>query len=99
MGMEKDRKEEERELHDRLRGDLKDDKLYSSNKKFYSITRSNRGFVKNWLLERCSGKKVLDYCCGDGKTAIWAAGVGAEAFGIDISIVSIENANLKGKSK
>ena len=65
MGMEKDRKEEERELHDRLRGDLKDDKLYTSNKKFYSITRSNRAFVKNWLLEPeilSPPQKGLNHC-------------------------------------
>lgn len=89
------RKLEEKTLHDQLRGDLKSDSYYTSNKKFYTITQSNREFVKNWLLERSKGKRVLDYCCGDGNFAIWLAENGAMAYGIDISPVSIENATNK----
>lgn len=60
--MVEDRREKERELHDALRGELRDDSYYTSNIKFYSITRSSRNFVKNWLLQRCASKKALDYC-------------------------------------
>lgn len=100
------RKEEERELHDKLRGDHVDESRYLTNKKFYSIASSNRRFVEDWLKERCEGKKVLDYCCGNGQTAIFCAEAGADSWGIDISPVSIENAEelasergVKGKTK
>jgi ubiquinone/menaquinone biosynthesis C-methylase UbiE len=85
------RKVREGELHNALRGHLKDDPKYAANKKWYSITHSNRQFVKRWLLERCRGKRVLDYCCGNGEMVIWLAERGAHAFGIDISPVSIQN--------
>jgi len=82
----------EGELHDHLRGDLSNDLYYSSNKKFYSITQTNRDYVRGWLVERCKGKRVLDYCCGNGDFTIWLAERGSEAYGIDISPVSIGNA-------
>jgi SAM-dependent methyltransferase len=43
---------------------------------------------------------VLDYCCGDGTYTIWLAEAGADAYGIDISPVSVQNglvaANRRG---
>lgn len=92
MGQMEDRKKKEQAFHDHLRGDLKDNLYYTSNKKFYSISQSNRDYVKRWLAERCKGKRVLDYCCGNGDFSIWLAEAGADAYGIDISPVSIENA-------
>lgn len=85
-----DRKTIERNLHDRLRSDLAGDPRYISNEKFYAVTDRNVRFTKNWLEARCSGKRVLDYCCGYGQLTMWLAGAGAEAHGIDISPVSIE---------
>lgn len=85
-----DRKEKEAKFHDRLRGDLKNDPKYRSNEKFYSIAKSNRDYVKRLVIERCIGKRVLDYCCGSGGVTIWLAEAGAHAYGIDISPVSIE---------
>ncbi len=87
-----DRKAAERDLHDRLRGEGRDDPAYNSNKKFYSISRLNEDHVRSWILERCAGKRVLDYCCGNGEQTLWLAEHGAAAVGIDISPVSIENA-------
>ena len=87
-----ERKAKERELHDHLRGDLACDPYYTSNKKFYAITQSNRDFVKRWLTQRCPRKRVLDYCCGNGDFAVWLGEAGAEAYGIDISPVSVDNA-------
>jgi ubiquinone/menaquinone biosynthesis C-methylase UbiE len=87
-----DRKQEERELHDRLRGDLCFGSSHDANLKFYSINQSNRDFVEKYLTDRCKGKTVLDYCCGNGESALWLADAGACAYGIDISPVSIENA-------
>lgn len=85
MAQTEGRKEIERELHDQLRGDLSKEPRFTSNKKFYSITASNRDYVKSWLVQRCRDKRVLDYCCGNGDFALWLAASGAHAFGIDIS--------------
>jgi ubiquinone/menaquinone biosynthesis C-methylase UbiE len=90
--MLEDRKQQEREMHDHLVGGLAADSHYKARKKYYSIAESNRAFIKDWLAARCKGKRVLDYCCGDGDWAIWLAEEGAQAVGIDISPVSIEKA-------
>jgi ubiquinone/menaquinone biosynthesis C-methylase UbiE len=94
-----DRKVKEQELHDRLRGDLANDPYYTSNKKFYSISRSNNDYVKQWIGARCRGKRVLDYCCGNGQHTFWPAEAGADAYGIDISSVSIEIAAEEAKRR
>jgi ubiquinone/menaquinone biosynthesis C-methylase UbiE len=41
----------------------------------------------------------LDYCCGNGEFAIWLAETGAEAYGIDISPVSIYNAHRQANNR
>jgi SAM-dependent methyltransferase len=94
-----DRLARERELHDALRGDLKHNAHYTSNKKFYSIATLNVRFVDGWLRQRVSGAKVLDYCCGDGLTALFCASAGAQAWGIDISPVSVENARAAARAE
>jgi ubiquinone/menaquinone biosynthesis C-methylase UbiE len=99
MESQPDRKSVERDLHDQLRGSLKDSEHYTANKKFYSIDKTNTEFVRNWLAARCRGKKVLDYCCGNGNYTCWLAKAGAEAYGIDISPVSIENAIVQATAK
>jgi len=87
-----DRKETEREFHDALRGELAADQELHTNDKFYAIFRSNEEFVDQFAAGRTRGKRVLDYCCGYGTTARRLARAGAEAYGIDISPVSIERA-------
>jgi SAM-dependent methyltransferase len=84
------RKNNEREFHDHLRREWSVDPSYTSNKRFYVISESNREYVKQWVSERCLGKRVLDYCCGNGEFALWLAEVGANSFAIDISGASIE---------
>jgi len=98
------RKEQEREFHNRLRRGIseqrwspkieeiiKSDSLWS-NMKYYSIERKSRLLVFDWLAQRCNGRRILDYCCGNGEDSIIAAKIGAkEVIGIDISEVSIEN--------
>ena len=84
------RKEKERQLHDHLRGPLQDTASFLSNKKFYSISKTNREYVQKWLIERCRGKRILDYCCGDGDFTLNLADLGATVYGIDISHVSIK---------
>lgn len=92
-----ERKRKEAEFHNKLRAKaLKEDKTkyeyLTSNRKFYSVVRSSRAFINEWLLQRCPNKKVLDYCCGDGGVSLFLAKNGAEVTGIDISKVSIEAA-------
>lgn len=90
------RKKEEQELHNKLRSeDLKTNKeefeYYTSNSKFYSIDRGNKQYVLKWLQQRCKGKRVLDYCCGDGRYTFQCAEYGSESTGVDISDVTIKN--------
>lgn len=92
-----ERKRKEIEFHDKVRGKalLENEAEYeylTSNRKFYSIVRSSRDFVNEWLGQRCPGKKALDYCCGNGGVSLFVAKSGAEAIGIDISGESIKNA-------
>jgi len=94
------RKQKEKELHNLVREEgLKlnesEYEYYTSNKKFYSIVRRSSAFVNQWLLHRCQNKRALDYCCGNGDMSILLAKNGAEAVGIDISDISIQNAKKK----
>lgn len=89
---ETERKAAEAEFHDRLRGELRDDPRHQSNQKWYSVAAASSHFVIDYLRHRCVGKRVLDYCCGDGEFALLLARAGADVYGIDISPVSIENA-------
>lgn len=89
------RKKLEREHANRLKNLLKDvsnKEKVASNKKFYSITRSSRNFVKDWLLKNQlnDDNKFLDYCCGEGETSVSLAKQGINITGIDISDTSIE---------
>src|SRR2546427_9315383 len=96
------RKREEADFHDRLRSaDLLQDRsayeYLTSNKRFYAIDRRSRRFIEDWLVARCQGMNVLDYCCGDGRYSFVVAQHGGEATGIDISSVSIENCARKAR--
>lgn len=94
------RKEKEAAFHDAVRNESSADyKRLTTNKKFYSITRLSIGFTENWLKNNMQGKKVLDYCCGEGNFTLKFAQKGAFAYGIDISPYSIEKANSKAKQE
>lgn len=86
---EEQRKHEEAEFHDRLRGLYEADPAkyayYTSNKKFYAVTRASALFVESWLRENAAGKRVLEYGCGSGTYAAGIAKVAAHVTGIDIS--------------
>lgn len=74
-------------------------KLHFSNMKFYSITQLSSTYRDSLLFENIKGKRVLDYCCGNGEIAVEMAKRGAsEVFGIDISPVAIENASFLARS-
>jgi ubiquinone/menaquinone biosynthesis C-methylase UbiE len=99
------RKKAERDFHNRLRSDDRFGQRWSPdlesvirgdpmwvNMKYYAIERNSREAVLNWLRANCPGKRVLDYACGNGEDALFAARNGAqEVVGIDISEVSINN--------
>lgn len=99
-----ERKKEEAGFHDEIRDKkLEEDsdkhKYLTSNKKFYSITRKSQEFVNNYLIKYCSGRKSLDYCCGNGKLTFFLAKHGSKATGIDISNVSIQNCQEEAVEK
>jgi len=92
--MEK-RKQDEIEHHNKKRSHNLERSEYehlTSSNKFYSVVRSSSAFIDQWLALRCHGNKALDYCCGNGKTALFMAKNGADVVGIDISDISINNA-------
>jgi ubiquinone/menaquinone biosynthesis C-methylase UbiE len=74
-----------------MEGTIKNNPLWI-NMKYYSIERKSREFVLGWFNNNCKGKRVLDYCAGNGEDGVYIAKHGAEKVtGIDISDVSIEN--------
>ncbi len=96
-----ERKLKELEFHDRDRDQSSIEKTLSSNtyekyygnKKYYLSTRRSRQFTKDWIAAESKDKVFLDYACGNGETAIFAAQTGASlSLGFDISGVSVENA-------
>jgi ubiquinone/menaquinone biosynthesis C-methylase UbiE len=96
------RKREEAEFHDRLRGaqlqqDRHEYERLTSNKRFYAVDRQSSRFIEDWLTARCRGRRVLDYCCGDGRYSFVVARNGGVATGIDISPVSIENCRRESR--
>lgn len=73
--------------------DREEFETHFSNQKFYAITRASEAYQQEWLREHCKpGMKVLDFACGNGENAIFAAQCGSDAIGIDISPEGIENA-------
>ena len=96
-----ERKRKELEFHDRDRDQSIINKTKSTdtyekfygNKKYYSATRRSNKYVKDWLSTECKNKVFLDYACGNGGNAIFAAQAGAAlSLGFDISGVSVKNA-------
>jgi len=95
------RKLKELEFHDRDRDQSRVEKTISSdtyekyygNKKYYLANRRSRKFVKDWIATESKCRVFLDYACGNGGNAIFAAQSGAAlSLGFDISGVSVENA-------
>lgn len=98
------RKREEIEFHNRIRSAavLENSEAYEhyrSNDKFYSVDRANRELCERWLRERVPGKKVLDYCCGEGFYSLFVADVGGHVTGIDISDVSVEHCRSEAEKR
>lgn len=98
------RKAEEAAFHDMLRDPAlrENPRLYAkltSNKKWYSITRSSRSFAELYLREHCPNARALDYGCGDGLLSFLMAEAGADVVGIDISPVSVRSADQEAQRR
>jgi len=96
-----DRKIKELQFHDKDRDENIVNKTVASdtyekfygNKKYYKITKRSSLYVKNWIKRKSKDKVFLDYACGNGSNAIFAAKSGASlSLGFDISGVSVQNA-------
>jgi ubiquinone/menaquinone biosynthesis C-methylase UbiE len=102
MAATEERKIAEAEFHDKLRDpSLRDNpELHAkltANKKWYRVARKSQDFAKDYLRQHSRGAKTLDYACGDGLFTLQMADDGADAFGIDISVVSVSNAAQEAK--
>ena len=69
-----------------------------SNIKFYSVARASEKYQHDWMRQKCRpGSKVIDFACGNGENGLFAAELGADVVGIDISPEGIANANLNAQ--
>ena len=78
--------------------------LSSSHKKiegdfegFSPFLLSSYKFLQEYLRDKCKGKKILDYGCGNGVHSFWLAERGGEVIGIDLSKKSLEIAEQRAK--
>lgn len=102
------RKRKELEFHDRDRDQNRIEKSktndtfekFYGNKKYYKVTNRSDKFIRKWIVEECKNKVFLDYACGNGGIAIYAAMHGAAlSLGFDISAVSVQNARKAALKK
>ena len=72
-------------------------KKYRQNQNVYDIYAANKSYYKHFysLVNNISGKKVLDYGCGDGWFSFEMGKKSAEIWGIDISDELIKRAIAK----
>jgi SAM-dependent methyltransferase len=88
--MDEIRKEEQRTFYNRWRTGGRE---RAPNLKYYSIVDSREKFLANWFIQNATGRLVLDYGCGSGRSTRKIAEYGAaEVIGVDISEDSIANA-------
>lgn len=60
--------------------------------KFYTVAATSHAFYEELLFSDCSGKRVLEYGCGDGSHAFALADRGAQVTGIDLAEQRIRRA-------
>ncbi|SRR6266545_1909681 len=69
------------------------------NLRWYSIERRSLNYMRAQIGQRCVGKEVLDYCCGNGDEALFIGESGAaRVVGIDISEHSVQNCRARAES-
>jgi ubiquinone/menaquinone biosynthesis C-methylase UbiE len=94
------RKQLEIDFHDRYRDrelaidlDKNTFEQIHGSQRYKSIMTDTDNYMYNWVEREANNRVFLDYCCGDGGTAIHAAMSGSIlSIGIDLSLVSINNA-------
>lgn len=106
------RKQQEIDFHNMLREDapqqrwtveeedrLRENPLWS-NFRYYSIERKSIDLVENFLQARVPGRRVLDYCCGNGDDTVKLAKMGAaQVCGIDISDVGLDHGRNRAREE
>ena len=96
----RDRKQAEIDFHnkraqDRVSYGRSEFERRYANKKLYSITRRTKHIMADWMRRYGRGATALDYCCGQGLTAIELAKHGANVYGIDIADEEIATARIQ----
>jgi len=83
------RKQREKQFHDVV---FEEGTRWRVVDKYYAISRSRERFYEHFLTSRCSGRRVLEYGCGQGSSAFQLAALGGQVTGIDISETGIAHA-------
>jgi ubiquinone/menaquinone biosynthesis C-methylase UbiE len=60
---------------------------------------SSYSFLYNYLRDKCKGKKILDYGCGNGIHSVFLAECGGNVTGIDLSENQLEIAKKRTQKK
>jgi SAM-dependent methyltransferase len=100
-----ERKIIEAQFHDMLRDPAlrQNPKLYSRlaapGDRWYSITRQSCGFTEQYLRQRSPGARALDFACGNGRYSLLMSEAGADVIGIDLSEVSVQNAEREAATR
>ena len=68
-------------------------------RKFYSVNTAAAQHFRALASENCTGKKVLEYGCGQGRHALALARQGADVVGIDISAEGIQQARTLARDE
>ena len=87
MSIVDSRYEREKEFHN-----AESDQRWTAVSRFYETAAGSLGRYRQLLMERCRGRTVLEYGCGEGESALELADYGAIVTGIDISSRRIEDA-------
>jgi len=96
------RKQKEIEYYNKKARKLLENKKEQEMKDFEGFNPfilESYNFLRKFLINKCEGKKALDYGCGNGIHSIWLAKRGAEVIGIDLSKNSLQIAKEKAEKK
>jgi SAM-dependent methyltransferase len=91
-----DRHLREKEFHDRIYGERRRDDVV---RKYYKIMDGRIRFYEEVLVSRSSGRRVLEYGCGQGGHAYLLAEKGAFVTAIDLSETAIEQAEQTARAR
>ncbi len=89
------RKVREKAFHDQ---EYANEVRWQAVDKYYSIIEGRARFWEDFLRERCHGKRVLEYGCGQGQYTPRLAEFGAHVTGIDLSETAMEKARASARA-